>query len=299
MYEFELRERADEDAGAASYEALYHDFPIPQYWDDDFAQFVRLHCSDGDRLLDLGCGPGSLWPRWQSLRPSRLVGVDLSERMIAEARTRHGEGEFVVGRAHELPFEDGSFDVVIASAVLHHIPDSYLDSALKEISRVLDEHGRLVGRDAASGGFGGSPGWLSGALMSFRHLAFRLTRSREFPEPTLGEHHHPVDPATFAAAIEAVMPVRQVELRFPFSSYLLRVRDSRVASMARLLDERLAHRNGSMLYFAAEKNFVDAQRVREVIKYAKDDLGVTDAEFLAYLQAATDQLEKLFSPSKG
>ena len=72
--------------------------------------------------------------------------------MIALARAKYPAGEFHVARAHDLPFEAGSFDVVIASSVLHHIPDSHLDDAFREINRVLDEHGRLVGRDPGTTG---------------------------------------------------------------------------------------------------------------------------------------------------
>src|SRR5690348_3196283 len=140
MYDFELRERADEDIAAPNYHALYHGSPIAEYWDDDFLSFVEGSYSEGDRVLDLGCGPGSLWSRWSQLAaPGRLVGVDISPGMIDEAHKRHPEGEFRVARAHELPFPDGSFDLVIASAVLHHIPTDHLHGAFAEIERVLDE----------------------------------------------------------------------------------------------------------------------------------------------------------------
>src|SRR5262249_713449 len=144
--------------------------------------FVRSAYSPGDRILDLGCGPGSMWEYWNQLpSPGRVVGVDLSPEMVAEARRRHPDGRFEVGRAHELPFEDGSFDIVIASAVLHHIPAVHLSGALAEIERVLDEHGRLAGREPNEVPFGQEPGWFSGSIMAFRHLVFRLTHSREYP----------------------------------------------------------------------------------------------------------------------
>ena len=51
------------------------------------------------RRLDLGCGPGSLWPRWQSLRPSRLVGVDLPREKRLEVALTYIYG---VGRTRAL-----------------------------------------------------------------------------------------------------------------------------------------------------------------------------------------------------
>src|SRR5438874_10099727 len=151
MYDFEERERVDEDLAAPNYNALYHGSPIADYWNDAFYEFVLSHYERGDRILDLGCGPASMWSHWLRLpEPRRLVGTDLSPGMIAEAKRLFPDGDFVVGRAHELPFPDGSFDIVIASAVLHHIPDEHLPGALDEIVRVLDEHGRIVGREPSS-----------------------------------------------------------------------------------------------------------------------------------------------------
>jgi ubiquinone/menaquinone biosynthesis C-methylase UbiE len=297
MYEFEVREREDEDAAAAGYERLYHGFPIARYWDDDFLAFLRPLVAEGDRVLDLGCGPGSMWPLWRRLpKLERLAGVDISPRMIEEAKAAHPDGEFTVGRAHELPYETGSFDVVIASSVLHHIPDEHLGEAFKEIVRVLDEHGRIVGREPTTSDFAAAPGWFSGSIMLFRHLVFRLTRSREHPEPTLGDHHHVFDKESFCAALNAHATVTQVEDRFPISSLLMRVRDIRVAEVLRRLDTRLADRGGSMFYFVAERNFARPDDVIKAIEQARrDELPpLTDAELLAYLEVAAAEIGEIF-----
>jgi SAM-dependent methyltransferase len=214
--------------------------------------------------------------------------------MIAEARRRHPEGDFRVGRAHQLPFPDGSFDIVVGSAVLHHIPDDHLEGALREITRVLDEHGRLIGREPNQNPFGHEAGWFSGAIMSFRHLMFRLTRSREYPEPELGDHHHPFDPESFLEQVGRELGVTQVEQRFPFSHYLLRVRSETVAQFARMLDVRLHDRRGAMFYYRADKNYVDAAEVQRVTDLARSERAITDAEFLAYLHEAAARFEKVF-----
>ena len=300
MFDFELRERADEDLAAAQYDRLYHGFPVLEYWDDDFSRFVARSWSEGDRVLDLGCATGSLWKRWQELpEPSRLVGVDISERMIALARAKYPAGEFHVARAHDLPFAAGSFDVVIASSVLHHIPDSHLDDAFSEIVRVLDEHGRLVGRDPGGNGFAASPGWFSGAVMSFRHLVYRLTRSREYPEPALGEHHHVFDADAFRQVAARHLVLTTFEHRFPFSRFVTRVRDPRVAQLARHLDARLADRGGSMFYYVGEKNYAAPTDVLTAVARAREEVeAVSDAEFLAYLQAATLEIQRLFGANR-
>jgi SAM-dependent methyltransferase len=296
MYDFELRERTDEDLAAAEYDRLYHGFPVLEYWDDDFASFVARYWHAGDRVLDLGCATASLWEQWARLpHASRLVGVDISEQMIERARRKHPEGEFHVARAHDLPFENGSFDIVVVSSVLHHIPDSHLAGALGEIARVLDEHGRLVGRDPIRNSFAAEPGWFSGSVMSFRHFVYRLTRSREYPEPELGEHHHVLDVEAFRELLSAYAVPLALERRFAFSSFVSRVRDSRIMSVARRLDELTASRGGTMLYYAAEKNHVSADDLLRVVRLARDEAdAVSDAEFLAYLQAATLEIARAF-----
>lgn len=298
LFDWELRERQDEDDAAASYEEAYHGFPVARAWDEAFLELVRSEVVEGDRLLDLGCGPGSMWDHWATLpQLRRLVGVDLSPRMIDEARLRYPEGEFHVARAHSLPFPDGSFDVVVASAVLHHIPPAHLPGALDEIQRVLDEHGKLVGRDPASGhAFGREPGWFSGAIMSFRHFVYRVTSSREFPEPALGDHHHVPDTDELLTSVGSRLTVTRAETRFPFSNYLQRVRSDAVAALALRLDERLSDRTGTMLHYVAEKNFVDEPELQRVIELARHEVDpkLSDAEFLAYLAAAASELERIF-----
>ena len=296
MFDFEVRERADEDAGAANYDALYHGSPIAAAWDARFAAFVAERFSPGDRVLDLGCGPGSLWEHWRALeRPGRLVGLDLSPEMVARARERHPDGEFVVGRVHELPFETGSFDLVIASSVLHHVPDVHLDSALAEVVRVLDEHGRVVGREPVESDFAQRSGWLSGAVMNFRHLAYRLTRTREYPEPPLGGHHHVFASDAFVAALGRRLGLTALERHFAFSSFVGRVRDPRVAAFALRMDALLAAYRGPMLHFAAENNLTTAASVLQSIALARvEELALADAQFLAHLQVATEEIARIY-----
>ena len=298
LFEWEQRERQDEDVAARGYQERYHDSAVARAWDDAFSDLVRSEVVEGDRVLDLGCGPASLWEHWARLPTLRnLTGVDLSPGMIDEARRRHPDGDFRVARAHELPFPDGSFDVVVVSAVLHHIPPSHLPAALVEIDRVLDEHGKLVGRDPASGHvFGRDPGWFSGAIMSFRHLVYRLTSSRELPEPALGEHHHVPDTDELLASIGSRFTVTRAETRFPFSNYVQRVRSESIAAFALRLDERLSDRTGAMLHYVAEKNYVDEGELRRVIDLARQEVDpvMSDAEFLAHLAAAAQELERTF-----
>ena len=97
--------------------------------------------SKGDRVLDVGTGPGVATTAAIE-RGASTVGVDFSEAMVDEARRRNPGVEFRVADAHSLPFEDGSFDVVLSNLTVHHLGDP--DKFLAEAFRVLRPGGRLA-----------------------------------------------------------------------------------------------------------------------------------------------------------
>ena len=103
-----------------------------------------LELGEGDRLLDVGCGTGA-GVRAAAEVVERAVGVDLSPKMLAEARERAGDlpgVEFVEGDSEELPFGDREFTAVICTTSLHHYPRP--DAAAREFARVLAPGGRVA-----------------------------------------------------------------------------------------------------------------------------------------------------------
>jgi ubiquinone/menaquinone biosynthesis C-methylase UbiE len=105
-----------------------------------------------DRVLDLGCGIGNiliaLAERTDFSHPP--VGVDVSadlirigEHEIARA-AMHDRIRLQVAPATRLPFEDGSFDVVLTSHVLKHLDDEALLTSFREVARVLRPGGRFL-----------------------------------------------------------------------------------------------------------------------------------------------------------
>lgn len=99
---------------------------------------------EGMKALELGCGTGSLWMGHDDLvdRFDELVLTDLSEGMLETARKNIGNRnnvEYQIADIQDLPFEDDSFDMVIANAMLYHVPD--LDKGLIEVRRVLKDDG--------------------------------------------------------------------------------------------------------------------------------------------------------------
>jgi SAM-dependent methyltransferase len=104
-----------------------------------------MYLFEKDRVvLDYGCGSGTLL-REIADRIGEGIGVDLDERLIAEARQRNSFSHirFIHGDAKTmLPFDDGSFDVITAMGVLEHVgPETPI---LEELHRVLRPDGYLV-----------------------------------------------------------------------------------------------------------------------------------------------------------
>jgi SAM-dependent methyltransferase len=95
----------------------------------------------GTRLLDAACGPGTTAAA-AAARGAEPVGVDLARGMVELARKRHPALRFIPGDVEHLPFEDGSFDAVVAGFLLHHLPDP--DRAVAELARVLVPGGRIA-----------------------------------------------------------------------------------------------------------------------------------------------------------
>jgi ubiquinone/menaquinone biosynthesis C-methylase UbiE len=91
--------------------------------------------------LDVGCGEGRFC-RFLRSHNLQAVGVDPTERLIAEARRRDPSGDYRIGTAESLPFADTSFDLVVSYLTLIDIPD--FRAALKEMDRVLTPGGTLL-----------------------------------------------------------------------------------------------------------------------------------------------------------
>ena len=95
----------------------------------------------GDRLLELGCGPGNLTHHLAD-QGFDITGVDKSDAMIAKAKQTQSAAKFQCANAYNLPFKDAQFDGVISSSLINIVPKP--QTMINEISRVLKPSGRAV-----------------------------------------------------------------------------------------------------------------------------------------------------------
>ncbi len=132
--------------------AAYDFLTNQSLWWEQIAS-VRDHVPDPEsvqRILDIGCGPGSsAFVLAQRFPEAEVVGVDFSRRMIARARRHHGRlfpelrnVRFEVGDATDLRFDAGEFDLVVGHSFLYLVPQR--QRVLEELRRVLGQGGRLV-----------------------------------------------------------------------------------------------------------------------------------------------------------
>ncbi len=108
------------------------------------------HIQPGDAVLDVGCGTGALAMEVARRvgRAGRVAGVDPGTEQIARARAKAARRnvpiEFQIGVIEQLPFPDQTFDVVLSTLMMHHLPNMLKRQGLAEIARVLKPGGRLV-----------------------------------------------------------------------------------------------------------------------------------------------------------
>jgi demethylmenaquinone methyltransferase/2-methoxy-6-polyprenyl-1,4-benzoquinol methylase/phosphoethanolamine N-methyltransferase len=104
----------------------------------------------GDRVLDVGCGPGSLALKAKERvgQAGQVVGIDASPEMIDVAREKAQRAgvkvDFRLEVVERLPFPNDSFDAVLSSLMMHHLPDDVKRQGLGEIRRVLKPGGILM-----------------------------------------------------------------------------------------------------------------------------------------------------------
>jgi len=140
----------DRDVDAFDHRADGYDQGLLGSWHRTIAQrtaAIALTAVPAPRgVLDVGCGTGVLLELLAVRLPeARLAGVDPAARMVARSRerlVRYPHVAVTAGSAEHLPFEDGSFDLVVCTTAFDHWSDQ--PAGLRECARVLRTDGRLV-----------------------------------------------------------------------------------------------------------------------------------------------------------
>jgi ubiquinone/menaquinone biosynthesis C-methylase UbiE len=103
----------------------------------------------GESVLDLACGTGTLAIEIKTSTPAaKVTGIDGDPSILARARAKAADAGVEVafdhGFSNELPYDPGSFDVVVSTLFFHHLTDEGKADAADEIRRVLRPGGRLL-----------------------------------------------------------------------------------------------------------------------------------------------------------
>ncbi len=126
--------------------------------------YQQYEFSDNMKILELGCGTGDLWTnRMDQLNPGiSLILSDYSEGMVEVVRNKFSHNPWVSFEQiniEAIPYEEESFDMIIANMMLYHVPD--LQKGLKEVQRVLKKGGSFY---CATFGESGIQGYLTRTL---------------------------------------------------------------------------------------------------------------------------------------
>jgi SAM-dependent methyltransferase len=150
------------------------------YWEYS-PSFLELVPPPGRATLEIGCGEGRV-TRDLAERGHRMTAVDASPTLLAAAEEAMPRAEYVLADAADLPFEDGSFDCVVAYNSLIDIQD--MPGAVREAARVLTPDGRFcicVTHPLADAGLfeareGDAPFVITGSYLDSRRVACEVER---------------------------------------------------------------------------------------------------------------------------
>lgn len=114
---------------------------------EKIVKLLNLHANE--KLLDIGCGTGSLLLVAKKKYPNvEMIGLDIDKKVLQIARVKFDKNKVniktVNASASELPFPDSSFNTVVSTLIFHHLPTDIKRKCLKEVSRILKPHGRFL-----------------------------------------------------------------------------------------------------------------------------------------------------------
>ncbi|MFC1629045.1 class I SAM-dependent methyltransferase [Gemmatimonadota bacterium] len=151
---------------------------------------------EGASVLDVGCGTG-MYLELYSRPDCQISGIDLSPAMLAIARKRLGsQAHLLLEDASQMPYEDETFDIVLASLFLHELSPETRSAIMDQMKRVLKPDGRMLITDFHPGPFAGAKGYRMNIIITIAEQMagrdhFRNSRvflARQGMLPLIEEH---------------------------------------------------------------------------------------------------------------
>jgi len=126
---------------------------------------------EGMSILDVGCGTGLHLELYRKYRCA-MYGIDPSPAMLEIAKKRLGDcAKLHLGDASDMPYDDGSFDLVLAMLALHEMSPATRSSVIREMKRVLKPGGRILLIDFHSGPLEPPQGWYTKLIITLSEIA--------------------------------------------------------------------------------------------------------------------------------
>jgi SAM-dependent methyltransferase len=173
-------------------------------WEKGYIErLLSLIAVPAPRVLDVGCGDGRHCKIIDELGGS-TIGVDLSTRMIVEARVYYPAGYYCIMDMCALDFKRGCFDGIWSSGSIYHVPKSNINGVVDGFKRVLKKngivavnfkHGRGEGLEENPRSYKGSPRFFAYYTENeitdiFSRTGFRKIGSCSYPEDVFGDGIH-------------------------------------------------------------------------------------------------------------
>lgn len=182
------------DAIAPEYDILYADKAHYRALSREIANDVSstlARLTAPFSIIDIGCGTGSILEYLKKITDS-VIGFDISRSMLRATRKKTGVA-VICGDCFNLPFSQETFDIIILSGILHHLPSL---NCLQEVKRVLKPNGTLLIYEPHQYQF----------LLAFVVRIIRRFLPSTYPSghPAHSAHESPVNAATLLEALQTL-----------------------------------------------------------------------------------------------
>ena len=194
-----MREIVEEGYDKGDYEGTYRLSDKPDKIQANFLKKLLKLLPQNPNILDFGCGIGVPFDNYLVEHDCKVVGIDISQKHITEAKKNVPKAEFIKGDFSKIEFQE-SFDAIVSFYAIFHIPkEEHKELFLRMIS-LLKENGKILITLGTSGGYGEEEDWCGTKMAWSNHdpetykrlldeAGFKILESAFEGEPGCGEYH--------------------------------------------------------------------------------------------------------------